>query len=396
VAKTKTSVVIVGGGFAGVHAARRLSKQRGVEVTLISDQPNFIYYPQLYHAATGGMRAEASQSLADILKGERVRIVKDKIVGLDKQGRTVTGESGKEYDYDHLVLALGSVTNYFGIKGLKEFAYDIKSIDGAEAFKLHLHHELVELRKPELNYVVIGAGPTGVELSAALGQYLRRIVKLHDIVEPTYTIDLIEAAPRILPHSSERYAAKVAKRLERLGVKIMVGTAVQAETAEGLEIQGKTLESHTVVWTSGVANNPFFATNAKSFNLAKNGRVVVNDHMEAAENIYVIGDNAASQYGGLAETAVNDADFVASDIQRRLRGRSRPVYKQKPPSSVIPVGSGWAAAQLGPVAIYGYSGWLIRRLADLIAYRTIEPTTKALRVWLHEGRHEDDCALCGS
>jgi NADH dehydrogenase FAD-containing subunit len=388
------NILIVGGGFAGIRLARQLTKQQGLEITLVSDRPTFAYYPQLYHAATGGSRSEASLPLTGLLKGSRVRIVQDKAMALDVAGRTLTGSSGQKYAYDELILALGSVTNYFGIEGLKEFAYDIKTIEGAEAFKAHLHHQLVELHKTELNYVVIGAGPTGIELSAALGQYLHRIVRLHGIKRPHYRIDLIEAAPRILPRSSLSYATKVERRLKKLGVKIMTGTAVLGETVDALQLKGESIKSHTVVWTSGVANNPFFHDNAHSFELAKNGRVVVNDHMEAAENIYVIGDNASSQYGGLAETAVNDANFVARDIYRKLHHGSRPAYKQKAPASVIPVGSGWAAAQIGKLAIYGYAGWIIRRFADLIAYRDIEPTSRALGVWLKETTHEDDCPIC--
>ena len=387
-------VLIVGGGFAGVRAARQLAKQTGLEVTLVSDQANFAYYPQLYHAATGGSRSEASLPLAGLLHDSRVRVIQDKAVSLDAKAHSVTGASGQQHPYDKLILALGSVTNYFGITGLKDFAFDIKTIEGAEAFKAHLHRELVELHKTELHYVVIGAGPTGVELAAALGSYLRRIVKLHGIDKPNYSIDLIEAAPRILPRSSESYAARVEQRLKQLGVHIMTGTAVKGETAEGLQLEGEMLKSKTVVWTSGVSNNPFFHDNAATFELAKNGRVVVNDHMEASADIYVIGDNAASKYGGLAQTAVSDANFVARDIVRGLHHGARPAYRQKEADSVIPVGSGWAAAQIGKFALYGYAGWIVRRLADLIAYRYIEAGSTALRVWLKESTHEDDCTIC--
>jgi NADH dehydrogenase len=393
-ATSKHTILIVGGGFAGVRAARQLAKEPNLKITLISDKPDFAYYPQLYHAATGGSRAEASLPLAELLAGNGVRVIRDQAMALDPDGHTLTSKSGEKYHFDELILALGSVTNYFGIKGLKEFAYNIKTIEGAEILKNHLHHELVELHKTELHYVVIGAGPTGIELSAALGQYLRRIARLHGIKQARFSIDLIEAAPRILPRSSMSYATKVERRLKKLGVHIMTNTKVEGETAEGLEIKGKLLKSHTVVWTSGVSNNPFYEDNAHCFTLAKNGRVVVNDHMEAAPDIYVIGDNADSAHGGLAETAVNDANFVARDIHRKLRKALRPAYRQPVPSSVIPVGSGWAAAQVGPLAFYGRVGWLIRRAADLVAYRSIEAAVQALRVWLHESLHEDDCQIC--
>lgn len=390
----KRRILIVGGGFAGVRVARQLARRRDLQITLVSQDTYFAYYPQLYHAATGGSRSGVSIPLIELLGGSKIRIVQDKAMALDTKSCTLIGTSGTIYYYDELVLALGSITNYFGIAGLKNFAYDIKTIAGAEAFKEHLHHELVERHKPEIHYIIIGGGATGVELSAALGEYLRRIIKLHGIKKPKYSVELIEAAPRILPHSSARYARKVEQRLAKLGVKVITGSSVVGETAEGLQMKGKTIETQTVVWTSGVANNPFFADNASQFELAKNGRIVVNDHMESSPHVYVIGDNADSQYAGLAETAINDGNFVARDIQRKSHGSSRPAYRQKAPASVIPVGSNWAAAKVGPFTFYGYAGWLIRRLADLIAYRDIESTSRALRVWLGETTHEDDCATC--
>jgi NADH dehydrogenase len=128
--------------------------------------------------------------------------------------------------------------------------------------------------------------------------------------------------------------------------------------------------------------------------LAKNGRVEVDVHMEARPHVYVIGDNADMPYGGLAQTAVADANFVAADIARKLAGQPRPPYRSKPGVSVIPVGSRWAAVQWGGWELFGLSGWVLRRLADLVAYSDIESWPKALQVWGKDRYHEDDCPLC--
>jgi len=387
-------IVIAGGGFGGVRAARQLARLTGVEITLISDSEAFTYYPQLYHAATGGSRAESAILLSQLLAGTAVRIVTDSVTKLDHAKKELTTASKNIYKYDELILALGSVTNYFGIKGLEEFAYNIKSIDGAERFKRHLHTQLVDEKRPDAHYVVVGGGPTGVELAGALGEYLRRIMRMHGMATPNYRIELIEAAPRLLPRLPEAQAQRIQKRLESLGVHVSVGTVVEGESATGLRLKGEVMETQTVVWTAGVANNPFYKHNASEFSLAKNGRVEVDVHMEARPDVYVIGDNASTPFGGLAQTAVADANFVASDIARKLAGQSRPAYQSKPGVSVIPVGSRWAAVQWGSLQLYGFSGWILRRLADLVAYSDIESWMQALRVWGQDGRHEDDCPLC--
>lgn len=271
----KAHVLVIGGGFGGIRAAQKLARQRGVSVTLISAEDSFAYYPQLYHAATGGVHTESAISLTELLGGRGIEVVRDTITALDPEARTVTGAGGEAYHYDELILALGSVTNYFGIDGLEKFAYNIKSIDGAERFKQHLHKQLVEDHQADPNYVVVGGGPTGVELAAALGQYLRRIIKLHGLAKPNFQIELIEAAPRLLPRSPESMSARVQRRLESLGVKVMTGATVQAETAGALQVNGRPINTHTVVWTAGVANNPFFKANAAHFKLAKDRKSVV-------------------------------------------------------------------------------------------------------------------------
>ena len=389
-------IVVVGGGFGGVRLANELSQDDRIAVTLISAQDYFAYYPQLYHAATGGMRTESAIPLSELFSGSTVEVVIDSVTDLDAHQREVATAAKNIYKYDYLVLAMGNVTNYFGIKGLEEYAYSIKTIDGAEKFKHHLHQELIEDKKPDAHYLIAGAGPTGVELAAALGEYLQSIIKLHNISQPNYGIYLVEAAPRVLPRASESVSARVQQRLESLGVTVMTGATVEGETATEMNLKGESLESKTVVWTAGVANNPFFKAHDKIFKIAKNGKVEVDKHLQAKDGIYVIGDNAATAYSGLAQTAVHDANYVASDITDRLEKHPRTSYKPQKPISVIPVGKGWAVVEWGNLKLYGYKGWILRRLGDLVAYHDIERWPKALRVWLQEPKRQDDCPVCQS
>lgn len=378
-------ITVVGGGFGGVKAALELSKNKRARVTLISDKPDFQYYPALYGTATGKSHLQSWVPLGEIFAGRNnVDIIIDKVTKLDKASKTLKAESGMTYEYDTLVLALGSVTTYFGIPGLDEFAFGIKSHDEIARLKQHLLDEFIKPHGADTNFLIIGAGPTGVELGSALGAYLKRLKKHYNNPQPRVHISIIEAAPRVLPRMSEKASALVEKRLKKLGVQVETNKKVEAATADTLIVSGRPIKSHTIIWTSGVANNPFFAENADQFKLAKNGRVEVNKHMRVDEHVYVIGDNAVTPFGGLAQTALHDGIYVA----KQINGKSKP-YKAKQPPVVVPIGEGWAIFEYKKLHFGGWMGALVRSAADFVGYRDILPFGQALGVWRAQRIRED-------
>src|SRR5690606_6741637 len=155
------------------------------------------------------------------------------------------------------IMALGMVTTYFGIKGLDTYAYGIKSADEIKRLKQHIFTDIAENHKLDKHYVIVGAGPTGFELASALGVYLSRLCERFKVRDHGLKIDLIEAAPRVLPRMSEKASRKVEKRLKELGVNVQTGKAVESASADELIVSGKRIDSRTVIWTSGVTNNPF-------------------------------------------------------------------------------------------------------------------------------------------
>jgi NADH dehydrogenase len=380
-------VVIVGGGFGGIKAALELSKHDQFRVTLISDRDTFRYYPSLYHTATGGSRYVSTIPLGEIFGGKKVSVVTDTVTSIDREGKTVKTADGRDIDFDHLILALGVVTNYFGIKGLQEFSFGIKSLEEATELKEHLQEQLIDQRRPDLNYIVIGGGPSGVELAGMLPSYIKWLMRKHGIKGRAFHIDLVEAAPRILPRSPETVSRSVTKRLKRLGVKVITGKPVQAETADALLVGGKPIRSHTVIWTAGVTNHPFFAGN--KFLMAQNGKVQVDKYLRAWPNIYVIGDNASTPYSGMAQTALHDAHYVSRSLIAKSRGKKPKPYAPKKPIYVTPAGPKWAAVVWGPLHLYGRLGWWFRRAADWIGYRDVEPWWKASARFMAENIKED-------
>jgi NADH dehydrogenase len=387
----KQKVLVVGGGFGGVKAALEIENDPHYEVTLISEDSDLRYYPTLYHSATGGKRANSSIPLSTIFNGKAVHVVQDSALKLDRLAKVLTTKKGK-HQYDVLVLGLGVVTNYFGIPGLPEYAYSIKSQSEAQRFKKHLHQQLIDDRRPDLHYVIVGAGPTGIELAGALPGYLRRIMKYHSLDPRPIHIDLIEAAPRLLPRMPKDTSRMVQRQLKRLGVRLYLNRAVQGETADELTVSGKPIRSHTVVWTAGVTNHPFFKDN--EFVITKRGKVAVDAYLQAEENIYVIGDNANTPYSGLAQTALRDGAFVAANLRRKAAGRKLKSYLVKQPITVIPAGPLWAAVCWGHLRLYGWLGWFLRESADLIGFHDVEPWKLAAKQWLSEFAVEDDCPVC--
>ena len=380
-------ITIVGGGFGGVKAALNLSKDKNSHITLISDKSDFQYYPALYGTAAGYSHLQSWVPLEEIFAGrENVEIIIDTITKIDKATQTVDGLSGKTYSYHTLILALGSVTTYFGIKGLDEYAYGIKSAAEIAHLKQHLLEEFSRPHGVDKHFLVIGAGPTGVELSSALGAYLRRLKKHYGMPGPEISITLVEAAPRVLPKMSESASKMVTKRLKRLGVHVETNKKVEAETADSLIVNGRPIKSHTVVWTSGVANHPFFATNDSQFKLDKRGKVIVDDYLSVDEHVYVIGDNAATPFTGLAQTALRDAIYVADHLLKR----SKKKYVAKMPPVVVPVGERWAIFEYHKLRFAGILGALIRRVADFVGYSDVLPFGQALGVWHAQTIKEDD------
>jgi NADH:ubiquinone reductase (H+-translocating) len=388
----KQKIIILGGGFAGVKAALTLCDQPGLDIELISDNSNFRYYPTLFRTATGGRRMISSIPLNEIFVDKKIKIIENQATSLNRAEKKVMLANKEEVAYDTLIIGLGVKTNYFGIDGLKDFSYGIKTVEEAEELKRHLHQQLCDENKPDLNYIVIGGGPTGIELAGALPSYLRKISKCHGINRKKINVTLVEAAPRLLPRMPKDVSRSVYKHLRKLDVKVMLKSKVEAETIDGLMVDGRLIKSHSVVWTAGITNNEFFKQN--SFQMSRSGKVRVNQYLQAEPDIFVVGDNADTPFSGMAQTALHDGEYIASNLIRMKNGEEPLPYIAKKPIYVFPAGSHWAAVLWGKIRLYGVLGWMLRRAADFMAYRDYEPWHQAGKRWMAESEYEDECPTC--
>jgi NADH:ubiquinone reductase (H+-translocating) len=389
----KQHIVIVGGGFGGVKTALELARYHDkFEVTLISDRPDFWYFPTLYHTATGGTRAQSSIPVEFLLKRTEVKFLQGRAKMVDRTAKTITLDDKTVVSYDKLILALGVITNYFGIPGLAEYSYGIKSITEAEKLKQHLHRQIVDEGKPDLNYVIVGGGPTGIELAGNLGAYLHRIMKQHGIQDRKVHIDLIEGSKHLMPRLPKMVGRAIERQLRRIGVTLYLGKPVQGETADELTVGDKPIRSHTVIWTAGMANNPFF--NENGFAISPRKKVVVDEFLRAEKDIFVIGDNAETEYSGMAQTAIYDAEFVAHNLVKDAEHEPKLAYRPKKPVYVMPAGPHWAAVEWGKFHLYGKLGWFLREAGDFVAFTDIEPLPEAALQWAHALQEQDLCEVC--
>lgn len=373
--------VIVGGGFAGVKAALEISKRNIGKVTLISDESHFLHHATLYATATGRNMAESVVPLSEIFAGnKRVTVVHDRLKSID-QDRKIAVCDDASYEYDKLVLAVGSVTTFFGIKGIANHAFGIKTLEEVKEFNDHIKDEVIKNRRLDKNYIIVGAGPTGIELAGALHEYLEHLSVVHQVHRPRIKITLVEAAPRILPRMSKTASRIVSKRLKSMGIKILTNHKVEQLNKDFITIDGKKVATETAVWTSGVANHPFFAQHSSLFKLAPNGRVDVDQYLEGTKDIFVLGDNNTVKHSGMAWPALNQATFVAQHLARAKAKQPLTAFRPIAPPSGIPVGEKWAYVEWHGIYAAGLTGHWIRRRMELHGYKQLIPRAAAIAAW---------------
>jgi NADH:quinone reductase (non-electrogenic) len=374
----QTKIVIVGAGFGGLAAARAL-KNTPAEITLIDRTNHHLFQPLLYQVATAVLTpSQIATPIRSILRNQKnVTVILGEVTGVDKdQQRVFVTDADREnvpIAYDYLILATGATHSYFGRNEFAEFAPGLKSLADAEAArnKILQAFELAEaeddpaLHRDLLTFILVGAGPTGVEMAGALAVLVRTSLKseFRRIDPASARIVLVDMAPRVLGPFSEDLSKAAKTRLEKLGVEVRLGHSVEQIDADGIVVAGERIASKTVIWTAGVAPSP--AGKWLNVETDRAGRVriqkdlTVPGHLE----IFVVGDTASlDQNGkplpGVAQVAMQQGRYAAKVIHSRVTGKRPPnSFSYFDKGSMAVVGKGFAVLQSGKVQMSGLGAW---------------------------------------
>ena len=368
-------VVIVGAGFAGLHAAQGL-RNAPVRVTVIDRTNHHLFQPLLYQVATASLSpADISAPIRGVLGNQRnTEVMMAEVTGVDTREQRVLMHD-LSISYDYLVLATGVRHNYFGHDEWEQFAPGLKTARDASAIrqKILLSFEAAEQEKDAekrqalLTFVVVGAGPAGVEMTGAVAELAHKaLVSDFRHIDPALArVLLVEAGPRILPTFPEILAKKAGAALTQRGVEVKTNAAVEAVDEQGVVIAGEHLAAKTIVWMAGVRGSP--AGTWLGADLDAAGRVKVRRDLSVAEhpNIFVIGDDASViQKGkllpGLAPVAIEEGRYVASIIADRAAGKpSQRAFRYRSKGTLATVGRSYGVVTMGKLRLTGLPAWLM-------------------------------------
>ena len=376
-------VVVIGSGFGGLFAARALRKAP-VAVTMVARTSHHLFQPLLYQVATGILSAgEIAPATREILKRQRnVRVILGDVQKIDLAARTVTSvapEHETVTHYDSLIVAAGSGQSYFGNDRFSEFAPGMKSVDDALELRGRIFgaFELAEIeddpakRDRLMTFVVVGAGPTGVEMAGQIAELARRTLR-HDFrrIDPTKSrIILLDAADRVLPGFADKLSAYTAKRLERLGVEIQLGAMVVDMDQTGIEVKDpdgtrRRIAATTKMWAAGVAASPLgrMVAEQAGAEVDRAGRVKVlpDCTLPGHPEVFVVGDLAALNLPGVAQVAMQSGKYAAKRIVSRLEGRQDDApFRYFDKGSMATISRFSAIAELpGRIRLTGFLAWL--------------------------------------
>jgi NADH dehydrogenase len=372
-------VVIVGGGFGGLAVAKALGGAP-LSVTLIDRTNHHLFQPLLYQVATAVLTpGQIGSPIRGILRRQKnTTVILGEVVGVDKDQRQVLVSDADRQRvpvaYDYLVLATGVTHSYFGRDEFAQFAPGLKTLADAVALRNKILHAFEQAEAEEeptrhqnlLTFVLVGGGPTGVEMAGAISVLIHSTLRSEfRRIDPTSArIVLIDMAPRVLGTFAETLSEAAKKRLERLGVEVLLGHGVDLIDREGVVVNGSRIWSETVIWTAGVAPSP--ASKWLGAEADRAGRVRVQPDLTLPHytNIFAIGDTASlDQNGrplpGVAQVAMQQGRYVGKLIRRRLAGKAMPhPFRYFDKGNMAVVGKGFAILQSGKAKLSGFVAWL--------------------------------------
>ena len=371
-------VLIVGAGFGGIACARALA-DAPVEVVIVDQRNHHTFQPLLYQVATAGLDVgDICYSVRGVVRRQANATARqDRVIDVDLDGRRVTCASGAEIAYDHLVLALGAVTADFGVDGVAEHAFGLKSGHEAITIRNHVVRKFEQADQAatatapadpgRTTIAIVGGGPTGVEMAGGFAELIESVLlrDFPNVQAEAANVVLIEGADRLLGAFTPRLGAKARHRLERMGVTVHLGRQVSAVRADELELDdGTIIEAQTIVWAAGVRAHPM--VESLGFETARGGRIVVDEHLRVPgrPEVFVIGDLAAASLPDsslipqVAPAAIQGGKHVAEVIAAVEVDQVDPfAYRDK--GSMATIGRNAAVVELpNGMQVTGFAGWV--------------------------------------
>jgi len=401
--RERKRVVIIGGGFAGIAAAHAL-RHSDAEVLLIDRRNHHIFQPLLYQVATAVLSpAEIAAPIRQLeAKQRNVSVALAEVTGVDLASRTIEaalpGAGVRRIAFDYLVVATGMRPSYFGHDEFARHAPGLKSLNDAEtirakilgAFELAATTEDEGERARQMTFVLVGAGPSGVELAASLAQMVKVTLRgnFRRIDPANSTIVLLDAGNRVLPTFAESLSHRVTRHLTKLGVKVLTGVKVETVDEQGVIAGGKRIPSATVLWTAGVAASPIPKMLGTKTDRA--GRALVDPFLKVvdAPGVFVVGDAASVMHNGhpvpgVAQAAIQEGQYVGRLIAKELKGRKvkRP-FRYFDKGNMAVVGKNYAVLERKWLRTSGFLTWLVWAFVHIISLPQLQNRLRVQRQWL--------------
>ena len=380
-------VVVIGGGFGGLQAALGLANS-DVSITVVDRKNHHTFQPLLYQVALAALSpADIAAPIRSVMRGKKnVEVLIGNVVGFDLADRRIRLEAGDEVSYDYLVVAAGATHSYFGRDDWAELAPGLKTLEDATeirrrvllAFELAERETLLDKRDCPLNFVIVGAGPTGVELAGAISEISRHVLSQDfTAIDPRRSrIILLEGGPRVLPTYTEDLSASAQRQLEQLGVEVRTNTKVTNIEPGLVWVGDEKIDAAVTLWAAGVRASSLGQALGKT---DRSGRIIVNDRLniEGHPEIFAIGDLAHFEQNGaavpgVAPVAIQMGQYVAKEIRRRLHNKPSRPFSYWDKGSMATIGRTKGIAQIGRIHLSGvlaWSAWLFIHLIYLIGYR---------------------------
>ena len=374
--KNRPEIVIVGGGFGGISAAKALRKTN-CNITLVDKRNHHLFQPLLYQVATAALSpGDIAVPIRAIFGSDKnIRTVLGEVISIDKTNNRLHLADDSSIDFDYLILAPGAIYNYFGNEHWKNYAPGLKTLKNALSVRERILISLEEAdklddpqtRKKYLTYAVIGAGPTGVEMAGAIAEIAKRNMMrdFRNINMEETEVFLIEAAGNVLNGYPEDLSNKAKSDLEEMGVKVLLNNPVKSIREDGVELEDSFIETPDIIWAAGVKASPLLGS--LDCDLDKMGRAVVEDHLNIPDHdsIFVIGDAAhvkdedGQPLPALAPVALQQGKYLAKLIKKRESGKKASPFKYVDKGTMATIGRAKAVADIRGLKFSGFVAWML-------------------------------------